>query len=328
MSLPASPILSVLLSALVALLVATDETRSDEVILQAPGPLGPLEGAYRAAKDANRRVVLIIPGSGPTDRDGNNPLGVAAATYRYLAEDLAKSGIGSIRIDKRGLFGSKAAISDANDVTLNDYADDIHAWIGIAKEEIAVRCLWLLGHSEGALVALLSAQRKGAICGLILAASPGRRLAEILRQQLQGLLSDQSVRRNAFDIIDRLEKGQRVDPGNIHPTVRQLFAPRVQGFMMNLMSHDPAGLIAKVSVPVLILQGKRDIQVNVSDAKRLHSARPEARLALIPDMNHVLKTVDADDRKANIATYADPSLPLAPGVIDAIVNFITDQETR
>jgi uncharacterized protein len=96
----------------------------------------------------------------------------------------------------------------------------------------------------------------------------------------------------------------------------------VQGFLINAFSYDPAKLIAAVSKPVLIMQGKRDIQVSVGDAERLKLAAPKAELVLLPDANHVLKAVASDDKRANIATYADPTLPLAPGVVDAVANFV------
>ncbi|MBO0759073.1 MAG: hypothetical protein J2P54_24785, partial [Bradyrhizobiaceae bacterium] len=80
---------------------------------------------------------------------------------------------------------------------------------------------------------------------------------------------------------------------------------------------------ARYDGPVLILQGKRDIQVAVHDAQLLKQANSKATLVLLSDTNHVLKSVTSDDRGANIATYANPNLPLAPGVIDTIANFVT-----
>jgi fermentation-respiration switch protein FrsA (DUF1100 family) len=73
---------------------------------------------------------------------------------------------------------------------------------------------------------------------------------------------------------------------------------------------------------VLILQGRRDIQVGVADAERLKEAAPKAELVLLPDANHVLKTVASDDPRANVAAYADPALPLAQGVVEAIATFV------
>jgi uncharacterized protein len=73
---------------------------------------------------------------------------------------------------------------------------------------------------------------------------------------------------------------------------------------------------------VLILQGERDVQISVADAERLKQAAPQAKLVLLPNTNHVLKTVTTADPRANGATYMDPSLPLAPGVVDAVTDFV------
>lgn len=114
-----------------------------------PGPHGDLAGSFvDAGKGAP--VVLIIPGSGPTDRDGNNRLGVTAAPYRLLADALAAQGVSTLRADKRGMFGSKAAIPDANVVTIADYAADAHNWAQALRKRTGAPCVWLLGHSEGA----------------------------------------------------------------------------------------------------------------------------------------------------------------------------------
>jgi fermentation-respiration switch protein FrsA (DUF1100 family) len=126
----------------------------------------------------------------------------------------------------------------------------------------------------------------------------------------------------AMAAIGSLEAGKRVDVAGMHPALMPLFAPQVQGFLINALSYDPAKLIAAVAKPVLIVQGRRDMQVGIADAERLKEAAPKAELALLPDVNHVLKTVASDDPRANAATYADPSLPLAPGVAEAIATFV------
>jgi pimeloyl-ACP methyl ester carboxylesterase len=123
------------------------------VDLTAPGPNAPLHGTLLNAGKGTP-VVLIIPGSGPTDRDGNNPYGVRAKTYRLMAEALAVKGISSVRIDKRGMFASKPAIADGNAVRIADYADDVRSWVKAAQTATGARCVWLLGHSEGGLVVL------------------------------------------------------------------------------------------------------------------------------------------------------------------------------
>jgi uncharacterized protein len=294
-----------------------------ETYLEAPGPAGPLKGTMLSPASAGAPMVLIIPGSGPTDRDGNNPLGVKASTYRLLAEGLAARNIGTVRIDKRGLFASSAAVADPNAVIIDDYVADVEAWTTVIRKQTAVPCVWLLGHSEGGLIALVAAQKMTAICGLVLVAAAGRPHGEILREQLRANPLPPPVLAQAMAAIDALEAGQRVDVAHMNPGLMPLFAPQLQGFLISLFSYDPAKLIATVSKPVLIMQGKRDIQVSIEDAERLKQAAPKAELALLPDTNHVLKTVLSDNRQANVATYADPSLPLAPGVVDAVVSFVT-----
>ena len=126
--------------------------------------------------------ILIIPGSGPTDRDGNNRLGVKGSPYKLLAEGLARKGLTTVRVDKRGMFGSSRAVSDANAVTISDYAGDVHAWVKVIREQTGVPCVWVAGHSEGGLVALASSRNPDGLCGLILMSSPGRPVGDVLRR--------------------------------------------------------------------------------------------------------------------------------------------------
>jgi pimeloyl-ACP methyl ester carboxylesterase len=289
--------------------------------LTAPGPQGPLVGTFEDAGKGTP-VVLIIPGSGPTDRDGNNPLGVTAAPYRLLAEALAAKGVSSVRIDKRGLFGSKAAIPDPNKVTITDYASDTHSWVAAIRKQTGTKCVWLLGHSEGALVALVAAQQPEAICGVIMVSGAGRKLSDVIRQQLRSNAANAPVLDSAMAALNTLDRGQHVDVTNMNPALLTLFRPQVQDFLIDMFKRDPAKLVASLKLPLLIVQGGRDIQVSTTDAKVLAAAQPKAKLVLIPAMNHVLKDVASDDRAANVATYADPSLPVDRELVDAVVAFV------
>ena len=291
------------------------------VPITAPGPQGPLAGTFlEASKDAP--VVLVVPGSGPTDRDGNNPLGVTAAPYRLLAEALADRGVSSVRIDKRGLGGSKGAVADGNKVTITDYATDTHNWVAAIQKQTGNSCVWVLGHSEGALIALAAAQQPNGICGVIRVSGAGRKLSDVIRDQLSSNAAFAPELDSAFTALQALEHGEHVDATKFDPTLQKLFAPRVQDFLIDMFRHDPAKLAGAITVPLLIVQGERDIQVSTSDAKMLSSAQPKAKLVLLPDMNHVLKDVAGDDRSANLATYTDASLPVDSGLVDAIVKFV------
>ena len=289
--------------------------------ITAPGPKAPLEGTY---VDAGKKapVVLIIPGSGPTDRDGNNPMGMTAAPYRLLAEALAAKGVSTVRIDKRGMFGSKAAVDDANKVTIGDYATDARSWVAAVQKQTGAKCVWVLGHSEGALVALSAAQNPQGMCGVILVSGAGRRLSDVIREQLKSNPANAPLLDSAMGALDALDHGQHVDVTNMNPALLPLFRPQVQDYLIDMFRQDPAKLASSVKVPLLIVQGERDLQVTTVDAKALAAAQPKAKLVLVPTMNHVLKDVASDDRAANIATYSDPSLPVDSSIVHAVATFV------
>ncbi len=265
--------------------------------LTAPGPAGDL-AATLVRPAEGKPVVLVIPGSGPTDRDGNNRLGVTAAPYRLLAEALAAHGIGTVRTDKRGLFGSRQAVADPNAVTIADYVADTAAWVDAARTATGRDCVWLLGHSEGGLIALAAAQELDHLCGVILVAAPGRPIGAILREQLAANPANGPLLEQAYTAIAMLEAGQHVEVAGLHPGLMGLFAPAVQGFLIDMMAHDPAALAAQVTQPLLIVQGGADLQVSIADGKALHAAQPRARYLVLAQMNHVLKTVGPDDPAA------------------------------
>jgi pimeloyl-ACP methyl ester carboxylesterase len=287
----------------------------------APGPLAPLAGTLLdAGKGAP--LVVIIPGSGPTDRDGNNPLGVTAAPYRLLAQGLAARGVSTVRVDKRGMFGSKAAIANANQVTIADYAADAHAWAKAARTATGAKCVWLLGHSEGGLVVLAAGQDRTDLCGIITVSAAGRKLGAVIRDQLQSNPGNSPILAPALAALASLEAGKRVDSSTLPAPLHSLFNEAVQPYMIDLLAQDPARLAASLKLPLLIVQGERDLQVKVEDARALSAALPKARLVLVPGVNHVLKAVASDDRAANFATYADPSLPVSPAVVDSVASFV------
>ncbi len=310
-----------LFATLTVSILAICRPAASEEPLTAPGPSGPLAGTLRLAPAQHAPVVLIIPGSGPVDRDGNSPAGLQAATYRFLAEGLALHGITTLRIDKRGLFGSQAAVPDGNQVTIDDYAADIRRWIVVLRARTGASCVWLLGHSEGGLVALLAAQPEPT-CGLILVATPGRSLGEVLRSQLRANPANVPILPRALSIIASLEAGQHVAAAGISPALMPLFRPAIQDFLMSELALKPNKLIAGIREPVLILQGDRDLQVEPADARRLADANPVARLEILPNVNHVLKQVRSDDRSENLRTYVDPSLKLASDVVDQVSDIV------
>ncbi|MBC6981744.1 alpha/beta hydrolase [Caulobacter sp. 17J80-11] len=280
---------------------------------------GDLKGTLTTpAKGAKGPVVLILAGSGPTDRDGNSPIGVQAAPYRLLAHGLAERGVTSLRVDKRGIAASMAAATKEEDLRFQTYSDDARAWAAELKRQTGAKCVWLVGHSEGALVAEVAAQDNKDVCGVVLISGAGRKAADVLREQLTAGLP-QAMQADAFKTLAELEAGRTV--ANPPPALAALFRPSVQPYLISWLPLDPAELVKTVHGPVLIVQGTTDIQIGMADAERLAAARSDAKLVRLEGVNHVLKVASAE-RAANQATYADPNLPLAPGVVEAVADFV------
>lgn len=302
-----------------ALAGAPVETPVEIAITQ---PVVTLKATMLAPAGKPKAAVVILPGSGPTDRDGNNPLGVKGATYKVLAEALAAQGVASLRMDKRGLYGSASLAVNPNQVNVEILAADANSWASRLKSETGLRCVWLAGHSEGGLVALIAATKTNPdVCGVVLIAAIGRPLGAVLREQLNGNPANAPVLPQANHALDELEAGRKVDTTGMHPGLMGLFGPQIQDFLMVALRQDPARLIASIDKPVLIVQGEADIQVTPADARALKAAQPRAKLLLVPAMNHILRP-GTTDRAETQANYANPAPALAPGVVEAIAAFV------
>lgn len=286
-------------------------------------PPGTLSGtlAMPAKPDT---AVLLIAGSGPTNRDGNSTIpGVRPNTLKLLAQELAARGIATLRTDKRGIGESAAAMTSEAELTIQTYVGDTKAWAADLKRRAGLRCVWLLGHSEGSLIAELAAENNPGICGLVLVAGGGRTLGAIIRAQVEANPANPpNIRKQVSDILASLEAGHAV--ADVPPLLQSLFRPSLQPYLISELTLDPAAILARQKIPVLILQGDNDLQVSVADSRLLAAARPDATLVILPGVNHMLKSAPAD-RAGNFATYADPALPLAPGIVDGVAAFIGDK---
>ena len=308
--------------AAIALSVAFSISAQERTITPS-GLSDPLAGTLLAADTPEVPAAVIIPGSGPTDRNGNGPLGMKASSYRLLAEGLAAQGVSTLRIDKRGMFGSGKAIADANDVTVDEYAGDALAWAADLRNATGQNCVWLMGHSEGGLVALTAAARNpDGLCGIVLIASPGRPLGKVLYDQLHANPTIASILPQADAAIAALESGNHHDTKDLHPALSSLFAPQVQRFLLSLFAVDPAALAKNIRLPLLILSGEEDLQVSMADADELAAARPDATKLRMRGVNHVLKVITTGDQATNIASYGDPDRSFAPGLAEAIAAFM------
>ena len=257
-------------------------------------------------------VALIIAGSGPTDRDGNNPQ-MKNNSLLLLAHELAAQGIASIRYDKRGIGASKGALISEENLRFENYAEDAKAWVAQLKSDSRFNKLIVIGHSEGSLLGLLACEQADVFVSL---AGAGRPIDVILKEQLAVQLKGKKKLLRAVDEgLSKLKKGELVE--DAPKELFALFRPSIQPYLISWMKYDPADEISKLKIPVIIIQGSTDLQVQVKDAELLHAASPGSRYILVEGMNHIFKLAPSD-REKNIETYSNSELPLAPGLVLAI----------
>ena len=283
-------------------------------------PTGTLYGSLVLPKsDKPVPVVLIIAGSGPTDRNGNNTQGGRNDSLKKLAWRLAQNNIASVRFDKRGIAQSQPAAPDERTLNLDQYVTDAVACGNLLKADPRFADVFALGHSEGALIASLAAPAMDA-AGVISIAGTARPVGQVLREQLQRNNMPPGLLQRSVELIHTLESGRTDD--NVPKALQVIFRPSVQPYLISLLRYDPAKAFAALKMPALIIQGTHDIQVDVNDARLLKAAKPDADLALIEGMNHVMRIVPMD-MKRQVQSYNDPNQRLSSELGDRIVRFIT-----
>jgi len=269
-------------------------------------------------------VALIIAGSGPTDRSGNNPgLPGKNDAYQLLAAALYAKGIASVRYDKRGVGASAAAIKSEHALHFDDYVADAAAWIAMLRSDKRFKNIVVAGHSEGALIGTIAAQQAQGT-SLVTLEGAGRPAPVVLREQLQkNLPPDQYAQSDA--ILAQLQAGKTVPiPSTASQTIKALFRESVQPYLISWFKYDPAVEIGKVQSAINVVQGTADVQVTMVDATDLAKGNPHARLVVVDGMNHVLKHApDTSTQAAIVAGYTDPLLPVEPKVVDTIANAVS-----
>lgn len=261
-------------------------------------------------------VVLLIAGSGPTDRNGNAGMMMQTNAYKMLADSLYAHGIASLRYDKRGIGESKAAAPAESKLRFSNYIQDAEGWVRFLSINKRFKSIIIAGHSEGSLIGMVAAQQKP-VAKFISLEGAGEPIYDVLRTQLQK--QPAYVWQMSKPILDSLLRGKTVD--SVPRMLYSIFRPSIQPFMISWFHYNPQTEIKKLHKPVLIVQGTTDIQVSVEDANNLKKADPKARLVIISGMNHILKNAPAD-RAQNLKTYANPDLPLNEKLVKVVVNFI------
>ncbi len=256
-------------------------------------------------------AVLLIQGSGPTDRDGNQLPNLKTDLLRQLADVLAGAGIASLRYDKRGMYANQPTLPKQQD-QLTDFfrwtafVGDAHAaftflktYPGIAPDRVGV-----LGHSEGGLLALdFAAQYHPQPKAIILASTPGRKFGEVIQDQLSALLEQQQAtaeQRQFFLDADRRIRSEILETGKVPLHVPAGLAPLYPSylghFLKSALALDPAALATHVEGAIFVINGTADTQVLAKhNAARFSSAlanRKDGSEVFTPSaVSHNLKTV-------------------------------------
>ncbi len=263
-------------------------------------------------------VVLIIAGSGPTDRNGNSSLGLTSDVYRKLAWGLAQRGIASVRYDKRGI-GASTLAGTWEDVTFDDFARDVVTGASALAADARFSKVVLVGHSEGASLATRAADLGAPVAGVVMLAGMGRPLTAVLREQVTPQLD--SAQRVAFEATMAAYLAAGPMP-QVPEDLRALFNQSARRFLQTENALDPAAMARAVKEPLLVIQGATDIQVSVRDAEALGAAHRGAEVHILPDANHLFVHIATRDRAAQAVAYNDPSLPLVPELVPLVGAFV------
>lgn len=259
-------------------------------------------------------LVIIIQGSGPIDRNGNQFM-QKNNSLRFLAEGLYTNGIASFRYDKRIVKLLSRGTLIEKDIKFGDYIADAISIIDYFKEDERFSKIIIIGHSQGSLVGMIAAQ--GRADEFISLAGAGQEIDYVILDQLA--IQIPGLKDNARQAFDDLRvNGVTI---NYSPGLASIFRPAIQQFLLEWMQYNPQVEIVKLDMPVLIINGDRDIQVEVSEAEKLKAAKPDAQYVIIPFMNHIFKKINGDDL-VNSKSYNEYNRPVMPELIEIISKFI------
>ncbi|MFN0056980.1 MAG: alpha/beta hydrolase family protein [Planctomycetota bacterium] len=262
-------------------------------------------------------MAIIIAGSGPTDRDGNQP-NLTNDCLKLLGSGLAKKGIASLRYDKRGVGLSAAAATAEEALRFETLVADAAGWLTLLRQDRRFTRIAVIGHSEGSLIGMMAAREARAQAFVSLAGA-GRGASAILREQLErNLAGVPELRAESARILDELCARRRV--ANVPPELAAVFRPSVQPYLISWFHYEPTAELAKLSTPVLIVQGTTDAQVTIDDAARLAAARKGSQQLVLANMNHVLKRAVTPAEQND--SYSNPRLPVDPRLVDGLATFL------
>ena len=282
--------------------------------------VGPIDAVLTSPAGVDKPpVALLIAGTGSIDHDGNGPQ-MKPATLKKLSDQLVARNIATLRYDKRGAGGWKPEFGKPEDFRFKDFVTDASALVKYLRDSGKFSKIILVGHSEGGLVAILTAQQRS-VDRVVLLATAARTQGELLKAQLEKKLPAEAYAPVA-KAIDNIMAGQIVDP----PPPGLPIPPAMQPSLASAFNEDPIDPLQKLTMPILVVAGGRDLQLARVDMIALSTAAPQAKTAWEPEMNHVL--VDVKDDADNLAAYSQSDRPLDPNMIDEVAAFILEGAAR
>ncbi len=269
----------------------------------------------------NPPLVIFIQGSGPTNRDGNSPAGMNNNSdfAKKIAYELAENQIASFRFDKRSI---KAKELNLESISFDDFVTDVENILGHFKNEENFSNLIIAGHSQGSLIGILAA--KDNADAFISIAGAGESIDHILAAQFSVQLPQ-----SEDEIMKSLEEIKETGSTDKYPKILgSLFSPQNQAFLHSWIKYEPSEEIAKLQIPVLIINGTNDAQGKEEQAEMLHKVAKNSELVLLKNMNHVFREVISNDLTKNYQTYSNPKLALHPEIIPVLNDFIKNLENK
>ncbi len=287
---------------------------SEEILIkndsvQLPGTL-----TYNS-EDGPQPLIIFVHGSGNVDRNGNQAMMNSNANYiKILSDSLVNRNISFYRFDKRTATSTNIPFI-INNMIFEAFAEDVDLVVNYFKEDKRFSSITLIGHSQGSLVAMLV--KNDHVSKYISLAGPSKPIDVSIIKQVQAQNGD-SLATIVKSHFKELSNTGTIE--NIDPNLMGLFNKPTQPFIKSWMAYNPSEEIKNLKIPVLVLNGDKDLQVSTAEAEELHAALPSSELKIIKDMNHVLKTITDDSD--NLKSYSVETYPLSTELVSTIEAFV------
>ena len=281
------------------------QIKSEEIVInnqvyQLPGTL--------TFSDTKTPLIIWIHGSGGVDRNGNQPQYI-----KQFREAINKKGIAFFSYDKRTANLKNVAFLKEDGVLINDFVSDAKEVINHFKDDDRFTEIILTGHSQGAAIAMMALEN---VDKYISIAGAGETIDKTLVRQITA----QSEEFGALTATYLKELKETGEIKEVNPNLMSLFAPQNQPFLSSWIALNPVEEIKKVTIPTLLINGDKDLQVQVLDAENLKKGKPNAKLVIIKNMNHILKNIEKEED--NLKSYTNPDFPISKQLIQTIVEFV------